>query len=104
VTDIYRVRWEVELSIRLDKSVHRLDQIDAERSCSVRTLLHASLIASILTALLAHMHNRQTRPPQEGAPRTQAPLHPRRLALRLAVSCQSIAQVCDLKGAGAKQR
>jgi putative transposase len=87
VADLYRVRWAVELSIRLDKSVHRLDQIEAERPCSVKTLRHASLIASMLAALLAHAHNRQTRPSQEGAPRTEAPLHPRRLALPLAVSC-----------------
>jgi hypothetical protein len=104
VADLYRVRWEVELSIRLDKSVHRLDQIDAERPCSVKTLLHASLIASIITALLAHTHNLQTRPPQEGARRTEAPLHPRRLALQLAVSCQSIAQAFDLQGAAAQRR
>jgi hypothetical protein len=65
VADLYRVRWEVELGIRLDKSVYRLDQIEAERPCSVKTLLHASLIASIITALLAHTHNLQTRPPQE---------------------------------------
>jgi hypothetical protein len=104
VADLYRVRWEVELSIKLDKSVHRLDQIDAERPCSVKTLLHASLIASIMTALLAHTHNARLRPPQEGTPRTAAPLHPRRLALQLAVSCQSIAQALDLKGAAAKRR
>ena len=104
VADLYRVRWEVELSIKLDKSVHRLDQVDAERPCSVKTLLHASLIASILAALLAHSHNMQTRPAEVGAPRTEAPLHPRRLALQLAVSCQSIAQAFDLKGARAKQR
>jgi putative transposase len=104
VADLYRVRWEVELSIRLDKSVHRLDQIDAERPCSVKTLLHASLIASMIAALLAHKHNLQTQPPQPGAPRTEAPLHPRRLALQLAVSCQSIAQAFNLKGAAAKRR
>src|SRR5215475_551257 len=104
VADLYRVRWEVELSIKLDKSVHRLDQVDAERPCSVKTLLHASLIASILAALLAHSHNMQTRPAEVGAPRTEAPFHPRRLALQLAVSCQSIAQAFDLKGARAKQR
>ena len=104
VADLYRIRWEVELSIKLDKSVHRLDQIDAERPCSVKTLLHASLIASIIAALLAHIHNLQTRPPQEGAPRTEAPLHPRRLALQLAVSCQSIAQACQLKGVAAQRR
>lgn len=104
VADLYRVRWEVELSIRLDKSVHRLDQIDAERPCSVKTLLHASLIASIIAALLAHTHNVQTRPPQAGEPRTEAPLHPRRLALQLAVSCQTIAQAFDVTGAEARGR
>jgi hypothetical protein len=104
VADLYRVRWEVERSIRLDTSVHRLDAIDAERPCSVKTLLHASLIASTIAALLAHTHHVHTRPPQAGAPRTAAPLHPRRLALQLAVSCQSIAQAFDLKGAEAAQR
>jgi putative transposase len=104
VADLYRVRWEVELSIRLDKSVNRLDAIDAERPCSLKTLLHASLIASTLAALLAHTHNVQTRPQQAGAPRTEAPLHPRRLALQLAVSCQSIAQAFKLTGPEAQRR
>jgi hypothetical protein len=92
------------VSIRLDKSVHRLDQVDAEQPCSVKTLLHASLIASIIAALLAHTHNRQTHPRQAGAPRTEAPLHPRRLALQLAVSCQSIAQAFDVQEAEAQHR
>jgi len=104
VADLYRVRWEVALSIKLDKSVHRLDQIGAERPCSVKALLHASLIASIIAARLAHTHNLQTRPPHEGMPRTEAPLLPRRLALQLAVSCQAIAQAFDLTGAAAKRR
>jgi putative transposase len=104
VADLYRVRWEVELSIKLDKSVHRLDQVDAERPCSLKTLLHASLIASSIAALLAHTHNMKTRPQQAGQPRTEAPLHPRRLALQLAVSCQSIAQAFDLHGIEAEQR
>src|SRR6266850_6427391 len=104
VADLYRVRWEVELSIKLDKSVNRLDAIDAERPCSLKTLLHASLMASTIAAILAHTHNRQTRPSQEGEPRTEAPLHPRRLALQLAVSCQSIAQAFELTGAEATPR
>jgi putative transposase len=104
VADLYRVRWEVELSIRLDKSVHRLDAIDAERPCTLKTLLHASLIASTIAALLAHTHNVKTRPRAVGAPRTEAPLHPRRLALQLAVSCQSIAQAFELTGAEATRR
>src|SRR6266850_350890 len=38
VADLYRVRWAVERSIRLDQSVNRLDAIDAERPCSrIRT-------------------------------------------------------------------
>jgi putative transposase len=104
VADLYRVRWEVELRIKLAKAVHRLDPIDAERPCSVTTRLHAALIAAIIAALLAHAHNRQTRPSPEGQPRTEAPLHPRRLALQLAVSCQSIAPAFDLKGAQARRR
>jgi Transposase DDE domain len=104
VADRYRVRWEVELSIRLDKSVNRLEAIDAERPCSLKTLLHASLIASTIAALLAHAHNVQTRPPQLGTPRSEAPLHPRRLALQLAVSCQSIAQAFERQGVEATRR
>jgi Transposase DDE domain len=104
VADLYRVRWEVELSMKLDKSVHRLDEVDSERPCSLKTLLHASLMASTIAALLAHTHNLKTRPPQASAPRTEAPLHPRRLALQLAVSCQSIAQAFDLKGGEAQRR
>ena len=104
VADLYRVRWEVELSIRLDQSVNRLDAIDAEQPCTLKTLLYASLIASTIAAILAHTHNVQTRPHQPGAPRTEAPLHPRRLALQLAVSCQAIAQAFELTGAEATQR
>jgi len=90
--------------MKLDQSVHRLDAIDAERPCSLKTLRHASRIASILAALLAHTHNLQTRPPQDGAPRTEAPLHTRLLALQLAVSCQFIAPAFDLKGTAARRR
>jgi putative transposase len=104
VADLYRVRWEVELSIRLDTSVHRLDEIDSQRPCSLKTLLHAALLASTIAALLAHTHNLKTRPTQAGTPRLEAPLHPRRLALQLAVSCQSIAQAFDLKGVEAQRR
>jgi hypothetical protein len=104
VAGLYRGRWEVERSLTLDQSVHRLDEVDSERPCSLKTLLHASLSASTIAALLAHTHHRQTRPPQAGAPRTEAPLHPRRLALPLAVSCQSIAQAFDLQGSEATQR
>ena len=96
VADLYRVRWEVELRIKLDKSVHRLDAIDAERPCSLKTLLQASLIASTMAALLAHTHHLQTRPQQTGGLRTQAPLHTRRLALQLAVSWRALRTRCPV--------
>jgi hypothetical protein len=104
VADLYRVRWEVELSIRLEKSVNRVDAIDTERPCTLKTRLPASRIASTVAALLAHTHHVHTRPQQPGTPRLEAPLHPRRLALQLAVSCQSMAQAFALKGAEATQR
>jgi hypothetical protein len=94
----------MELSLRLDKSVNRLDAIDAEPPCTLKPLLPASRIASTIAALLAHTHHVQTRPQQTGAPRTEAPLHSRRLALPLAVSCQSIAQAFALQGAEAQPR
>jgi hypothetical protein len=104
VADRDRVRWEVERSIKVDTSVNRLDALDAERPCSLKTRLHASLMASTIAAILAHTHNLQTRPRQPGVPRTEAPLHPRRLALQLAVSCQSMAQAFDLKDVEAQRR
>jgi putative transposase len=104
VADLYRGRWEVERRLKLDTSGHRLDAIDAARPCSLKALVHASRIASILAALLAHTHHLNTRPQQFGAPRTEAPLHPRRLALQLAVSCQSMAQAFDLHGEEAMRR
>jgi Transposase DDE domain len=39
VADLSRVRWEVERSLRLDQSVNRLDAIDAEQPCTLKTLL-----------------------------------------------------------------
>jgi hypothetical protein len=104
VADLSRVRWEVERRIRLDQSVPRLDAIDAERPCSLKTLLHASRMASTIAAILAHTHHLKTPPPQAGAPRAEAPLHPRLLALQLAVSCQSMAQAFDLRGTAAKRQ
>ena len=104
IADLYRVRWEVERRITLDQSVHRLDPIDAERPCAVKAPLHASLMASTSAAVLAHQHHLNTRPHEAGAPRTEAPLHTRLLALHMAVSCHIIAQAFKLKGTAARRR
>jgi hypothetical protein len=84
--------------------VQRLDEIDAEHSCSLKTRLHAALLASTIAAVLAHRYHLKTCPQPGGAPRTEAPLHTRLLALPRAVSCQSIAHAFDLTGAEAKRR
>jgi hypothetical protein len=102
--DLSRVRWEVARSLRLDQSGPRVDQMAAERPWTGKTRFQAALLASTLAARLAPRPHLQTRPPQLGAPRTEAPLRTRRRALPRAVSCQSIAQAFDLKGAEAKQR
>jgi hypothetical protein len=101
---LYRGRWEVARSITVDTSVNRLDAMDAERPCSLKTLLQAARIASTIAALLAPTPHLPTRPQQPGAPRMEAPLPPRRGALPRAVSCPSMAQAFDLKGDEAQQR
>jgi hypothetical protein len=103
VADLSRVCWEVERSLRLDTSVNRLDEVDTAQPCSLKMLLYASLMASTMATLLAHTPNLKRRPAQAGMPRTEAPLHARRLALQRAASCQSIAEACQLKGAVAKR-
>lgn len=103
VGDIYRVRWEVELSFKLDKSVNRLDESKAERPCSIKAMLHASLIASILSTLLVHKHTIETRPKKPGDARTQPPLHPIVLARGLDKASLSIARAFELEGRAAQQ-
>ena len=95
--------YNIELSTNLDKSVHRLEQIDTERPCSLKTLPHASLVASTIAAVLARRHNLNTRPQQASASRTEAPLHIRLLALPIAASAQFIAHAFELNATGARR-
>lgn len=101
VGTLYRIRWEVELSIKLEKAVYRLDEGKGERVCSTRALLHASLIVSILTALLVHRQSLKTRPKARNAPRTQTPLHQRLVGLALIGAARNIAQAFLLEGQAA---
>jgi hypothetical protein len=104
VADLDRGRWEVERSLRLDTSGHRLDTLDAERPCSLQTRVPAARIASTIAARLAPTPTLKTRPLHASAPRMAAPLHPRRLAWPLAVAGQSIAHAFDRHGVAAKRR
>lgn len=79
VGDLYRVRWEIEIDHKVDKSAARIDEITARKPVSVRILVLASLLNSTIArtivqseklALLALSRKRDT----HGIDR--APLHP----------------------------
>jgi len=103
VGNIYRIRWEVELSFKLDKGSYRLDEGKGERACSIQALLHASLIASILTGLLVHRQVLETRPATEGAQRTRPPLHHGLVAKCLIQWADTIARAFELEGEAASR-
>jgi putative transposase len=94
VGDIYRIRWEVELSMKLDKTVNRLDETTATKGTSVRIMMHASLLASTIAAIAVHLYHLQTRPKSEGA-RKVAPLHPMAVAKVFDRKADAIAEAMD---------
>lgn len=94
----YRVRWEIETSNKIDKSVHRLAESKAEKPCSIMVMVHASLIASNLTAALVHLHNLTTKPAEPGAARTKQPVHHNLLARALASAHFAFADALRLVG------
>jgi hypothetical protein len=98
VGDLYRIRWEVEMSFKLDKSSYRLDEGKGERACSIKALLHAAIISSVLTALIVHRHNLELRPKQAGEPRTLPPLHAGLVSKCLIQWSQRFAHACALEG------
>ena len=101
VGDLYRMRWEVELSFKLDKSAYRLDGGKAQRTCSIKALLHASLISSILTALVVHLNTLATRPAKKGGERTKPPLHAQLVAKCLIQWNASVTDAMNLEGPAA---
>lgn len=94
VAEIYRIRWEVELSMKLDKTVNQLDKTTASKATSVRTMLHASLLASTIAAIAVHLHHLQTRPKGDG-PRKVAPLSPMAVAKVFDRKADLIAEAMD---------
>jgi putative transposase len=57
VGDLYRVRYEIELDNKLDKSAAQLDQIRSTTDSSVRIQLCAKLLHSLIVDVLAHRDN-----------------------------------------------
>ncbi len=57
VGDLYRVRYEIELDNKLDKSGAQLDQIRATTESTVRIQLSAKLLHSLIVDVLIHKDN-----------------------------------------------
>jgi hypothetical protein len=99
IADLYRVRWEIESDNKLDKSCSHLDQVAARTGPSVRAMVHASMVSSIITCLLAHHVRLNEAPPQrEGTERLTAPIHPQSLARAMGSAATTIAAALDLRG------
>lgn len=97
VADLYRVRWEIELNNKLDKSSHRLNEIDARKPAAVHALIHATMISSMLVGIIVHRYNLGVAQRCEKV-RTEAPLHHGLVARMLATSAFRIAEAFELQG------
>jgi Transposase DDE domain len=94
VSDIYRVRWEIESDNKLDKSCNHLDDIAAQTGPAARSLVHAALVSSLLAGLLAHRHRlKEGRPRRGQAQRTAPPIHPQALARAMGCAARDIAML-----------
>ena len=51
---LYRLRWAVEIHNKLAKSACQLDEISARTQTNVETLVHASMITSLIACLITH--------------------------------------------------
>lgn len=100
IADLYRVRWEIETNNKLDKSSHRLADIDARGGAAVRAMVHASLISSVLVNSIVHVHNRVT--PTETGRRMRPPLHAGLVARMLATAAFRIAETLERDDATAE--
>jgi len=82
VGDLYRLRWEIEKSNKLDKSDLCLDKLDCRKVCSAHALLYASLLGSCIVGRLVHSDHCALAAAKE--PLTRGPVHARALAMALA--------------------
>jgi putative transposase len=103
IADIYRVRWEIEVDNKLDKSCNHLDEARSATGPAVRALVHASMISSMLACLIAHKHRlKEGRPRRRGQERTRPPIHPQSLARAMGSAALKIAAALDLEGGNAE--
>lgn len=93
VGDLYRLRWEIEKSNKLDKSDFSLADLDCRKVCSARTMLYASLLGSCIVGRLVHADHRVL--VAAGTPLTRGPIHARALALALAAMSASLSRALE---------
>jgi len=100
VGQLYRVRWEIEMDNKLNKSCFRLDEIGAKSPHTVRALLHASMVSSIIVGLLAHKHRLAEGTPSKGTTktRTKPPIHPQAMAKMLSIMGRRTSQALLMTG------
>ena len=92
VATLYRLRWNIELDNKLNKSPFRLDPVTAQSPVSVRVLVHAALIASIIANAYAHQdHLEHGYIGDKTPPLTEAPVHPMLVAKAIASSARMLA-------------
>lgn len=82
VGDLYRLRWEIEKSNKLDKSDFCLDDLDCQKPCSARTMIYASLLGSSIAGRLVHADHCALFDAK--TPLTRGPIHVRLVAMTLA--------------------
>jgi hypothetical protein len=97
VANLYRVRWEIEINNKLNKSCHRLDEIDARKPAAVNALIHATMIGSTLVNLIVHRYNLAIAQRCTDT-RTEPPLHQGLVARMLATCSLRIANALSLNG------
>ena len=99
IVTLYRVRWEIELDNKLDKSNFHMDEIVSRTPHTVRALVHAAMAASIIVCLLAHAHRCREAPPKKaGTLRTKPSVHVHALARVTAGASDRIAVAMTLVG------
>jgi hypothetical protein len=74
---LYRLRWSVEIHNKLAKTCCQLDEISALKPDNVLTLVHASMIASLIATLICHVEHVERGAVRNRVVRmTKGPLHP----------------------------
>ncbi len=94
ISDLYRVRWEIESDNKLNKSCFHIDEIRARTGSAVRSLIHAAITSSIIACLIVHDHRlEEAPPPGKKCERTKAPIHPQLVARAIGSACMKIAEL-----------